>query len=74
MRVQTDDPTFLAELLGFFRASGCIAFFEPELDVLEVIAPHLFGPDEERQLQELLASWRLEHPEVDVLVTADVPA
>ena len=72
MRVQTDDPNSLAELLGFLRASGCIAYFEPELEALEVIAPHLFGPAEERQLQELLASWRLEHPDVDVLVSADV--
>jgi hypothetical protein len=74
MRVQTDDPSFLAELLRFFRASGCIAYFNPELEALEVIAPHLFGPDEERQLQELLASWRLAHPEVDLRVSADVPA
>jgi hypothetical protein len=74
MRVKTDDPTSLADLLGFFRASGCIAYFDAKSGALEVIAPHLFGPDEEKRLQGLLARWRLEHPGVDVESLADVAA
>jgi hypothetical protein len=74
MRVKTDDPTSLADLLGFFRASGCIAYFDAKFDDIEVIAPHLFGTDEKRRLQDLLASWQLEHPKVEVEAVADVAA
>jgi hypothetical protein len=67
-------PGFVCGPAQLLRAAGCIAYFEAEAGALEVIAPHLFGRDEDKRLQNLLRSWQLEHPEIGVEAITDVAA
>lgn len=71
MRVRLSDKSVLPDLMRFFRAAGCIAFYHPESEEIEVIHPHAFGDEETRAIEEILDRWRPLHPNVSVSISRD---
>ncbi len=65
MRIRLTDEKLLADLLGFMRASGCIAYYEAEPESIEVVRPHAFGEKEVAEITRLLDRWSAENPEAE---------
>ena len=65
MRIRLTDEKLLADLLGFMRASGCIAYYPAEPESIEVVRQHTFGEKEVAEVTVLLDRWRAEHREAE---------
>jgi len=67
MQIRLDDVTLVADLLSFLRRNNCIAYVTgTNLDTIEAIRPHAFGPQEEEELGGLVEQWRVDHPEATI--------
>jgi hypothetical protein len=62
MHIRVKDERLLADLLAFMRASGCIAYYERDAGLIEVIRPHAYWEAEDAEIRQLLQRWLADRP------------
>ncbi len=71
MRIRLRSPELLPDLLRFMRNEGCIAYYQSDAEVLQVLRPHAFGSAEAHEISSLLARWSVRHPGAEPELLSD---
>lgn len=69
MRIELEDPSYVAGLVSFLRERSCIAYVLEDLQTIEVLRPHAFGSEEAQEVGAILRTWQIKNPEARLSIS-----
>jgi hypothetical protein len=69
MRIELEDPSYVAGLVSFLRERSCIAYVLDDQSTIEVLRPGAFGLRETQEIGAILRTWQIKNPEARLSIS-----